>query len=226
MWKFLGAVVCSLSAVLVLSLIAVPIQAWPAVAPFGSYLRPVAAWVPCIILVFAAGMVLAEPRWATGPGARALAVVGIVVAFLWPAYALAQDAAASTVISAGDLFRDLREVIEWGIGIVVAAIFGLLAAMVKRTFGLSVDAKMQERLQTAAMNGVHLGLDKVQGLADGATVDVKSKILVTAIEFMRREAPAAIKRFKLDDDDLEALARAKLAEVQPAGVKAARVAGA
>lgn len=225
MWKFLGAVVCGLSAVLALSLITVPIQSWPGTAPFESYLRPVAAWVPCIFLVLAAGCVLAEHRSLTGPGARALAAIGFVAAFLWPAYALAQDAAATTV-NAGDLFRDFREAIEWGIGLLVAAIVGLIAAMIRRATGLSIDAKMQERLQTAAMNGVHLGLDRVQGLADGATVDVKSKILVAAIEFMRREAPAAIKHFKLADDDLEALARAKLAEVQPAGVKAARAAGA
>ncbi len=212
MWKFLGAVVCGLSAVLALSLIAVPIQAWPAVAPFGSYLRPVAAWAPCIILVLAAGMVLAEPRWATGPGARALAVIGIVVAFLWPAYALAQDAAASTTVNLGDVLRDFREGIVTVAGIVVAAIVAFLAAALKKSTGVTVDAKMQERLQSVAMTGVHLGLDQVESLADRTDIDVKSKIVAGAIQYIRINAPKEVKHFKLTGDDIEDLARAKLQE--------------
>lgn len=220
MWKFLGAVLCGLSAVLVLSFVAVPIQAWPQAAPFEAYLRPVTAWMPCIFLVFAAGLVLAEPRYLTGPFARALAVLGIVAAFCWPAYALAQDAAPSTVISAGDLFRDMRSTIETLIGVIVAGVLALIANLVRRNLGLSIDDRMRGALQSALMNGVHMGLDAVQGAADTAKIDVKSRIVAEGIQYVRQYAPAAVKHFKLGEDDLAKMLQAKLAELQPAESKA------
>lgn len=219
MWKFLGAVLCGLSAVLVLSLVAVPIQAWPAAAPFESYLRPVAAWLPCIALIVAAGCVLAEPRALVGAGGRALAVIGIVVAILCPAFAYAQDA-SSTVISAGDLFRDMRGTIETLIGVVVAGVLALIVNLVRRYLGLGIDDRMRASLQSALMSGVHMGLDAVQGAADTAKIDVKSRVVAEGIQYVRQYAPAAVKHFKLGEDDLAKMLQAKLAELQPAESKA------
>lgn len=226
--KILGFVMCAVSAVLVLSIVAVPIQGWPGTAPFDAYLRPVGAWVPCLLMIGASGAVLAEPRALIGAPGRALAVAVLGVAMLWPAFALAQDAAAATptMVNLGDVFRDFRDTIVTLIGAVVALIVGVIAAAVRKSTGLSIDAKMRESLQSAAMNGVHFGLDRVQDIADRTSIDVKSRIIAEGVQYIRQYAPKAIAHFKLGEGDLEAIARAKLAELQPAAVKAAKLAGA
>ncbi|MGX5776496.1 hypothetical protein [Methylorubrum zatmanii] len=224
--RLLGILALAFSTLLVVSLVGVPIRAWSDPAPFIVHLKPVAAWGLALVLVVAAGCVLAHPRILAGLSGRALAVLGIAAALLWPAYALAQDAAGTT-ISLGDLFRDVRSTVETLIAVAVAGVLAFLASLLKKNLGLGVDEKMRNALQSALMNGVHAGLDYVQDAADRTSIDVKSEIVAKGIGYVRQYAPLAVKHFKLSEDDLAEMLRAKLAELQPAEAKAiAQVSGA
>lgn len=224
--KLLRILAIGFSVMLVVSLIGVPIRAWSDPAPFVVYLKPVAAWGLALALIVAAGCVLAQPRVLVGAPGRVAAVIGIAVALLCPVLAYAQDA-ASTTVGLGDLFRDVRSTIETLIGVVVAGVLALLAALVKRNLGLGIDEKMRNALQSALMNGVHAGLDLVQDAADKTSIDVKSEVVAKGIGYVRSYAPLAVKHFKLTEDDLAEMLRAKLAELQPAETKAvATVSGA
>lgn len=226
--KLLGILLCGISAVLTLSLGLSLIFGAAGPEPFDTILRPVFAWVPCLLLVFLAAVISAQPRFSLSMSGRALAVLMLAGAFLWPAYALAQAAPASpTEVNLGGVFGDLRGTIETLVAVVVAAILGLIGALVKKNVGLSIDGKMRDTLQSAVMNGVHLGLDAVQSAADRTTIDVKSAVVADGIGYVRRYAPAAVKHFKLGDDDLAAMLKAKLAALQPAEAAAvAKVPGA
>lgn len=217
--KLLGLLTLGVSAMLTMSLVSVPIRAWADPGPIVVYLQPVAGFAFSLVLLVAAGCVLAQPRFLMGIPGRTLAVLGIVVAVLCPVYAMAQDA-ASTTVGLGDLFRDVRGTIETLISVVVAGVLALLAALVKKNLGLSVDEKMRGALQSALMNGVHVGLDAVQGAADKTSIDVKSEVIAKAIGYVRSYAPIAVKHFKLGEDQLAEMVRAKLAELQPAETKA------
>lgn len=215
--KLLGILHCCISAVLVLSIGLSVTFGSVGPDPFGAVLRPVFAWAPCLLLVLVAAVMSAHPRFSLGFSGRALAVLMLAGAFLWPAYALAQAAPVSpTEVNLGGVFGDLRGTIEALVAVVVAAILGLIGALVKKNVGLSIDGKMRDTLQSAVMNGVHLGLDAVQSAADRTTIDVKSAVVADGIGYVRRYAPAAVKHFKLGDDDLAAMLKAKLAALQPA----------
>lgn len=212
--KLLGILALGFSAMLVVTLIGVPIRAWSDPAPFVEYLRPVAAWGLALVLVVAAGCVLAQPRAFVGAPGRALAVVGIAVAVLCPVFAWAQDV-ASTTVNLGDVFGDLRSTIVTVISAIVMGIVALLAAAVKKSTGLTIDTKMQERVQSAMMTGVHLGLDRVQAIADRTDIDVKSQIIAGAIQYARSYAAKDIKGLKLSEYQLEDLARAEFQKIVP-----------
>ena len=227
--KRLGFLLCCVSAVLTLSVAFSLLAIGPSTAdPFATVLRPVIAWGPCLLLALFATCILAQPPLLRGVPGRAVAVLVLGAAFLWPAFAYAQAAAPSaTEVSLGGIFSDVRGTIEAVIGAVVLGIIGLIAAAVKKNTGLSIDGKMRDTLQSAAMNGVHLGLDKVQGLADTTTIDVKSAIIADGIGYVRKFAPLAVKHFGLGEADLAEIVRAKLASLQPAETKAvAKVTGA
>lgn len=212
--KFVGMLALGFSALLAVALIGVPIRAWSDPAPFVEYLRPVAAWGLALVLVVAAGCVLAQPRAFVGAPGRVLAVVGIVAAVLCPVFAYAQDA-ASTTVNLGDVLGDLRSTIVAAITVIVSGIVALLAAAVKKSTGLTIDTKMQERVQSALMTGIHLGLDRVQAIADRTDIDVKSQIIAGAIQYARGYAAKDIKGLKLSEYDLEAFALAEFQKTIP-----------
>ena len=212
--KLLGLAAACFSALLVVSLVSVPIRAWPDAAPLEAYLWPIATWGPCMVLALAAACILVEPRALVGAPGRVVAVIAVAAAVFWPAFALAQDA-ASTTVNLGDVFGDLRSTIVTVITVVVSGIVALLAAAVKKSTGLTIDTKMQERVQSAMMTGIHLGLDRVQAVADRTDIDVKSQIIAGAIQYARGYAAKDIKGLKLREYQLEDLARAEFQKIVP-----------
>lgn len=175
-------------------------------------MRALTTWAPCVTLILAACVVLAQPRRLVGLPGRAAAVLAIGFAVLWPALAYAQGEAATTV-NVGQVIGDFRDAILWGAGLLVAGLVSLLAAALKTSTGLTIDAKRQERLADMAMIGVRLGLDRAERATGGITIEVKNRIVATAIEYIRSNAAAEAKRLKMSDGDLEGLARAKLQEI-------------
>ena len=197
---------------------------WVDIRALAPDARALTTWAPCVALILAACVVLAQPRRLIGMPGRIAAVLAIGFALFWPALAFAQ-AAGSTTVNVGDIFGDFRGLIEGVIGIVVAGVLALLATLTKRNIGLSIDERRRLELHSAIMDGVHAGMDRVQQLAGTAEVDVRSQVLVTAIAHARTYAPAAIRHFGYGEFDLERIAKAKLAEVQPAAIKLATLRG-
>lgn len=138
----------------------------------------------------------------------------VVVALLLIAPAFAADGA----VTAGSLFADVRGILEAVLGVVAAAIVGLLAWGARQAFGVTVDEKMRTALQSAITGGIHLGLDAVQGLANRSTFAVRSEVLSTAMGYVQRYAPDALSHFGLGEREIEELVRAQLAKVMPDGV--------
>jgi hypothetical protein len=215
----LGFLLCGFSAALMFSLASASVGIALHGAPYASVLMPVATWGLPMAVIFAVACVLVRPSLRSIAVLNALAFAAIAGAVLWPVYAMAQEAGGTT-INAGSLFSDVRGTIETVAGVVVFGVLGLLSALVKKNLGLSIDGKMRDTLQSAAMNGVHLGLDKVQSYADTKNLDVKSKIIADGIGYIRQYAPQAVKHFGLGEDDLAAIVKAKLAQLQPAEVAA------
>lgn len=213
--KFLGICLMGLSAFVGLSWL------------FGHNVSAIYGSVAIVLLL--GSMVVYEAAQPTLRRVFALVLVAFLsvsAIVLWPLYAMAQDAGATT-ISAGSLFSDVRGPIETALGVVIAAVLGWLSYMVKSNLGLSIDGKMRDTLQSALMNGVHFGLDQVQHAADQQSIDVKSTVVLQGIQYVREYAPKAIKHFGLSEDDLAKMLKAKLAELQPAETKAvAKAAGA
>lgn len=217
--KGIGFLLCGLSAALMVSLLYAVAGVAFYGAPYASVLVPMTTWGLPIIVIFGAAFVAVRPSLRAIAVLNVLTIVAIGGAVLWPVYALAQDASGTT-INAGGIFSDMRGTIETGAGVVVAGVLGWLSFLVKKNTGLSIDGKMRDTLQSAAMNAVHYGLDHVQSTADKTDIDVKSQVLAQGIEYLRKYAPAAIKHFNLSGDDLLVLLRAKLAQLQPAEVTA------
>lgn len=213
--KLLGLLLCGLNVCLMISLFGASVSIVLHGAPYASVLGALTTWGLPLAVVFAAAYVMAQPSTRGIVALHVLSMAAIAGAVLWPVYALAQDASGTTV-NAGGLFSDARGTIEAVVGVVVAAILGWISLLVKKNLGLSIDGKMRDTLQGAAMNGVHLGLDKVQGYADTKNFDVKSKIIADGIGYIRQYAPQAVKHFGLGEDDLAAIVKAKLAQLQPA----------
>ncbi|UIY44121.1 hypothetical protein [Methylobacterium radiotolerans] len=222
--KRIGFLLCGFSAALLLSLVSASIGIVMNGAPYASVLVPLTTWALPLVAIFAAAYVMAVPSMRGVAALHFMALAAIAGAVLWPIYAHAQEASGTTV-NAGDLFSGVRGPIEYGVGLVVAAILGWLSLLVKNNIGLSIDGKMRDSLQNALLNGLHLGLDEVQSRADATTIDVKSVLVAKAIAYVREYSSDAVKHFKLGDVDLEQMAKAKLPQVLPAEVAAA-VAGA
>lgn len=217
--KSIGFLLCGFSAALFLSLASASIGIAANGAPYASVLVPVTMWGLPLAVIFAAAYVMAQPSVGAVTALNVVALTAVAGAVLWPVYALAQDASGTT-INAGSLFSDVRGTIETVLGVVVFGVLGLLSALVKKNLGLSIDGKMRDTLQSAAMNGVHLGLDKVQSYADTKNFDVKSKIIADGIGYIRQYAPQAVKHFGLGEEQLADIVKAQLAKLQPAEVTA------
>lgn len=159
------------------------------------------------------------------------AVVMVAAILLWPVLVFAQAASPSgSTVDAGAWFSDIRGTIEAVVSVVVGLILSFLSWLVKKNLGISIDAKYRDALQTALMNGVHLGLDHVEAATAGDKFDLRSDIAARAVTYAHDFASGAIKHFKLDDAALAEMARAQLAKLLPAeavanvtGVSAARV---
>ena len=141
----------------------------------------------------------------------ALAFVALVtVAGAFPA--LAQDGSS---ISLAPFVNLLLEYIAPAIAAIVAFLVGQLLLLLKRKFGLDIDARNREALQTALTNGAGLILQKSAGLAAGKVLDLRSHLVADAVRYVEKSAPDALKHFGLTPDAVAEKIAAKLSQVAP-----------
>lgn len=92
------------------------------------------------------------------------------------------------------------------IGGALTLLLGLLFAQIRAKTGIDIEARHREALHSALMTGIRLALSK--GLKPQDAVKI-------AIGYAEQSVPDALRRLRPQGQTLEALARAKLAEVAP-----------
>jgi hypothetical protein len=143
--------------------------------------------------------------------ALAGALLCVLAAIVAPAFA--QD----TTVQIGGLWGSIRPVIVDLIGIVVLGVLGWISKIIHDRFGIEIEAKHREALQTAAVNGINMALGRFDPKIENLSIDVKNKLIADAMSYMIKAVPDAITYFKLDQktDVLRDLLKAKLTVALP-----------
>lgn len=142
-----------------------------------------------------------------------LAIAAIVVAFFWftsPSFA------ADTEVSFAPLVNTLLEYLVPALGVLIAALIGWAAALIKKRTGLEIEARHREALHSAAMTGVRIALEKFAVSPSNLTADLRSKVLADGVEWIQESVPDALKHFGLTPDRLSVIVASKLAAIAPA----------
>lgn len=150
-----------------------------------------------------------------------LFAIALVIVVFWTLSLLglpakAQEAVAvvkpdgSTVVSFKPLWDGLVPYIVAAIGAVIAGLGTWAVALLQRMTGIKASDAARERIQSAAMTGVNLGLAKVGDKLGDFTVDVKSEVLAEAAQWVQRSVPDSLKRLGITEDDVRQLVESKL----------------
>ena len=142
--------------------------------------------------------------WATGSRLLAAALIVLMIAPL-PAAAGTLD----TILTAA-----VPGVLEL-VGVILTGIIGWAATRARAKWGIEIEARHREALQSALLNGARLAMDRQ--LTGKAAIDL-------VLTFIRSSVPDAIGNLKASPEVLTDLARAKLE--QAAAEKARDVTGA
>lgn len=139
---------------------------------------------------------------------RFLALAGaMLLALAAPAFA------QTTTIEGASIFGALKPYLVELTGILVAGVLGYLATLVKKKFGLDIEAKHREALQTALTNAAGLLIARGDGLAAGVNFDVKNPLVAEAINYALKGAPDAMKYFGLTPERVRDMLAAKVGVV-------------
>lgn len=97
----------------------------------------------------------------------------------------------------------------------VAALLAWLVKIVRDRFGIEIEAKHREALQSALNNAINLAIAKVIPVPGGGAKVIFDTVadLDVAVKYVKDSVPDAVKRFGLDDARIEELLKPKLAAV-------------
>lgn len=113
----------------------------------------------------------------------------LALAFVTPAFAQA------TAVPVGSLYDLLASFLTPIVGVVVAAIGGYLANLLRIKFGLQIEEQHRNAFQTALTNAAGLAIAKGKDIVGGKTVDVKNPAIADAVNYVIKAAPDALKYF-------------------------------
>jgi hypothetical protein len=133
-----------------------------------------------------------------------------VVCFVGSVFAADGATPANTTVNVGWFASFLSEYVLPAAGTIVGAGIAYLANMLKTKWGLDIDAKQRDALQTAVTNAA--GLLVVRGVSslDGKTIDVGNPLFAAAIKYVQDAVPGALKHFGLGPEDVAHKIAAKL----------------
>ena len=129
-----------------------------------------------------------------------------VTLILTTSVALAQDSS----IAIGKVVELASAFLLPIISVLAAAVAGWLANLLRQKWGLEIDAKNREALQTAITNAAGLAIAKGASLAADKTIDVKNPAIAAAVNYAIAAAPDAIKYFKLTPEAIAQKLAAKM----------------
>lgn len=168
--------------------------------------------VLCIVAPFVAGIGYARHSLRHYAPVFGLALAALVLSAVLPALA------SETTVDVGAFVVSLTDLAVGAASVVGVWLFSLLRSFLKGKTALysqEVDAQVRAYFDDVLHRGLAYGADKVKDavLTEGKLeFDVKSEALAHALEFVFTAAPAAIKRFGLDAEHIEAMLRARLPE--------------
>lgn len=124
-------------------------------------------------------------------------VVGVFLIVAFVPLAFAADGASLPLSS----FLDpIMAVLGSLVAALIAAFVAWLWGMLSRQFGVNLDAKYREALQTALQNAAGLALQKLRTAASGVQVPLSRPEIAEAVGYVLKSVPDAIEHFGLDED--------------------------
>jgi len=148
--------------------------------------------------------------------AAVFVLVAIVVA---PAFAQTAD----SVVAPNSVWYEVWTVVQPIVTLLVATVGPLLVTWISVTLAslLKVSNEKQQKeleqqisnaLHQSALNALKFALAKL-GVALPASLDVRSPLMIEAIEYVRSKNPDAVDAFSLDDDQLADIILSKVPDV-------------
>jgi hypothetical protein len=133
----------------------------------------------------------------------------LLAALVALAFATAPALAAS-VIDGGSIFGSWRPYIVEIVGIAIATVVGWIVNLLRIRFGLEIEARHREALQTALTNAAGLVIGKGENLAGKLQVTVRNDAIAEAVSYVLKGAPDALAYFGLTPDRVRQMVEAKV----------------
>jgi hypothetical protein len=119
-------------------------------------------------------------------------------------------ALAASVIDGGSIFGVWRPYIVEIVGILIAGMVGWIVNLLRIRFGLEIEARHREALQTALTNAAGLVIGKGENLAGKLQVTVRNDAIAEAVSYVLKGAPDALAYFGLTPDRVRQMVEAKV----------------
>jgi hypothetical protein len=121
--------------------------------------------------------------------------------------AFAQETATVRV---GDLIAPWLENVVGAAAILITAVIGYVANLIRQKTGIDIETAHREALQQALTNAIGLVINKFGTEIGDKVINVGSPVLRDAISYVNRAVPDAVKHFGLTPEQLAEKLAAKL----------------
>lgn len=122
-------------------------------------------------------------------------------------------ASAQTEIAVESIYGILQPYLLAVVSVAATAIVGWLAELLRRKFGLDIDAAHREALQTALANGAGLLIGKLGVAAAAGKIDLRSAALAEAVNYVLQAVPDAVRHFGITPEAVAEKLQAKLPQI-------------
>ena len=109
---------------------------------------------------------------------------------------------AATTVPVEGLYNLLTTFLLPIVSVIAAAIAGWLANLLRVKFGLEIEQKHRDALQTALTNAAGLAIAKGKDVVAGKEIDVKNPVIADAVNYVVAAVPDALKYFGLTPESL------------------------
>lgn len=126
------------------------------------------------------------------------------------ALAFVTPALAATAVPLGGLYDLLTTFLLPIVSVVAAAIAGWLANLLRVKFGLEIEQKHRDALQTALTNAAGLAIAKGKDVVGTKTIDIQNPVMADAVNYVVAAVPDSLKYFGLTPQSLADKIAAKI----------------
>lgn len=119
-----------------------------------------------------------------------------------------------TTVNALPLYKILEPYLIMVVGLIVTTALGWIGSIIKARFGIELDASMNAKIQSAAMNAAGAVIAKAEGPIGNLSIDVRSPMVKDGVELLFQKVPDSIEHFGLTADQLAKLIQGKIGILQ------------